>query len=136
MRRSGDAEDGSAPKTLESCTVAEGRTRDEARGKGFGAESQELVVRRRRRDTELSREDERSRRPGLPVSEPSWTLEVAEDEADAEGFAVGAAAAVTARGVIFADADASMSMAAVLVAVEAFTLAPSGIWSFLERATV
>jgi hypothetical protein len=44
-----------------------------------------------------------------------------EDKADAEGFAVVviAAAVVTARGVIFADADASMSMAAVLVAVEA-----------------
>jgi hypothetical protein len=77
------------------------------------------------------------------VSEPSWTLKVAEDKADAEGFAlVLAAAAVTERGLISADADASMSMASVLVAEEVFALAPSGIWSWsfldldLERATV
>jgi hypothetical protein len=83
------------------------------------------------------------------VSEPSWTLEVAEDEVDAEGFALvlvavaaaaAAATAVTARGVISADADASMSIASVLPAVEAFALEPSGIWSWsfldLDRATV
>jgi hypothetical protein len=60
---------------------------------------------------------------------------VAEDEeADSEGFA--ALVVVTARGVIFADADASMSMAAVPVAAEASALASSGTWSFLDRATV
>ena len=134
--------------TLESRAAAEGRLRtrdDEARGEDFGTESWELlVVRRRRRDTEPSREDERSRRRVRPVSEPSWTLEVAEDKADAEGFALvlaaAAAASVTARGVISADADASMSIASVLVAEEVFALAPSGIWSWsfldLDRATV
>lgn len=134
-------------KTLESRAAAEGRLRtrdDEARGEDFGTESWELlVVRRRRRDTEPSREDERSRRRVRPVSEPSWTLEVAEDTADAEGFALvlaTAAASVTARGVISADADASMSIASVLVAEEVFALAPLGIWSWsfldLDRATV
>ena len=70
------------------------------------------------------------------MPEPSWTPAGAEVE-DAEGFT--AVAASAARGDIFADADASMSMAPVgaLLVVAALALAPSD-WSssFLDRATV
>jgi len=69
------------------------------------------------------------------VPEPSWTPAGAEVE-DAEGFT--AVAASAARGDIFADADASMSMAPVeALVVVALALAPSD-WSssFLDRATV
>ena len=69
------------------------------------------------------------------MPEPSWTPAGAEVE-DAEGFT--AVAASAARGDIFADADASMSMVPVEASVvAALALAPSD-WSssFLDRATV
>ena len=67
------------------------------------------------------------------MPEPSWTPAGAEVE-DAEGFT--AVAASAARGDIFADADASMSMAPVEALVVALALAPSDWSSFLDRATV